>query len=76
IDAQLALIGANIEAALVRRQAADRPATHELRGFAQALERARRALAAMPASAVGTRDDAPRIDAWLDDRVDADPLAA
>ncbi|WP_175932862.1 MULTISPECIES: YkgJ family cysteine cluster protein [unclassified Burkholderia] len=76
IDAQLALIGANIEAALARRLAADRPATHELRGFAQALERARRALAAMPASAVGTRDDAPRIDAWLDDRVDADPLAA
>ncbi|MCA8428927.1 flagellin N-methylase [Burkholderia seminalis] len=76
IDAQLALIGANIEAALVRRRADDRPATQELRGFAQALERARHALAAMPSPAVGTRDDAPRIDAWLDDRLTAGPLAA
>nr|WP_217444430.1 YkgJ family cysteine cluster protein [Burkholderia metallica] len=76
IDAQLALIGANIEAALARRRADDRPATHELRGFAQALERARRALAAMPAPAAATRDDASRIEAWLDDRVDAAPLAA
>ncbi|AKM02340.1 YkgJ family cysteine cluster protein [Burkholderia pyrrocinia] len=72
IDAQLALIGTNIEAALARRHADDRPATRELRGFAQALERARHALAAMPAPAAETRDDAPRIDAWLD----ADPLAA
>ncbi|MDR6497277.1 hypothetical protein J2785_000419 [Burkholderia ambifaria] len=55
-----------------RRRADDRPATRELRGFAQALERARHALAAMPAPAAGTREDAPRIDAWLD----ADPLAA
>jgi len=76
IDAQLALIGANIEAALVRRHAADRPATHELRGFAQTLERARQALAATPASAAATRDDAARIDAWLDDRADAASLAA
>lgn len=76
IDAQLALIGANIEAALVRRRADDRPATQELRGFAQALERARHALAAMPSPAAGTRDDAPRIDAWLDDRLTAGPLAA
>ncbi|WP_175883901.1 YkgJ family cysteine cluster protein [Burkholderia sp. BCC0044] len=76
IDAQLALIGANVEAALTRRRADDRPATQELRGFAQALERARRALAAMPAPAA-TRDDASRIDAWLDDRGDAAaPLAA
>ena len=72
IDAQLALIGANIEAALARRRADDRPATRELRGFAQALERARHALAAMPSPAAGAREDAPRIDAWLD----ADPLAA
>ena len=43
IDAQLALIGMNIEAALARRHADDRPATRELRGFAQALERARHA---------------------------------
>lgn len=76
IDAQLTLIGANVEAALARRQAADRPATHELRGFAQALGRARQALAAMPAPTAATRDDAPRIDAWLDDRADVAPLAA
>ncbi|AWV03202.1 hypothetical protein DM992_28370 [Burkholderia sp. JP2-270] len=72
IDAQLALIGANVEAALARRRAEDRPATRELRGFAQALERARHALAAMPALAAGTRADASHIDAWLA----ADPLAA
>ncbi|WP_423761412.1 flagellin N-methylase [Burkholderia sp. NLJ2] len=76
IDAQLALIGANIEAALTRRHADDRPATRELRGFAQALERARHVLVAMPAPAAGAHEDAPRIDAWLDDRPDADPLAA
>ncbi|CAB3753389.1 flagellin N-methylase [Burkholderia puraquae] len=76
VDAQLALIGANIEAALARRRADDRPATHELRGFAQALERARLALAALPPPAAGTREDAPRIDAWLDDRPVADSLAA
>ncbi|VWC94997.1 YkgJ family cysteine cluster protein [Burkholderia lata] len=76
IDAQLALIGMNIDAALARRHADDRPATRELRGFAQALERARHALAAMPAPAAGMRDDAPRIDAWLADRPDLDTLAA
>ncbi|WP_175845576.1 YkgJ family cysteine cluster protein [Burkholderia arboris] len=76
IDAQRALIGANIDAALARRRADDRPATHELRGFAQALERARLALAAMPSPAAGAREDAPRIDAWLDDRLAVDPLAA
>ncbi|WP_321783456.1 YkgJ family cysteine cluster protein [Burkholderia pyrrocinia] len=72
IDAQLALIGANIEAALARRHVDDRPATRELRGFAQALERARHALAAMPVLAAGAREDASHIDAWLA----ADPLAA
>ncbi|RXV68989.1 flagellin N-methylase [Burkholderia stabilis] len=76
IDAQRALIGASIEAALARRRIDDRPATRELRGFVQALERARHALAAMPAPAPGTREDAPRIDAWLDDRPGADTLAA
>ncbi|WP_423395185.1 YkgJ family cysteine cluster protein [Burkholderia sp. LMG 21824] len=76
IDAQLALIGMNIEAALARRLADDRPATRELRGFAQALERARQALAALPAPAVGMREDAPRIDAWLSGRPDFDTLAA
>ncbi|WP_322082280.1 YkgJ family cysteine cluster protein [Burkholderia sp. BCC1972] len=76
IDAQLALIGANIEAALARRRTDDRPATHELRGFAQALERARLALAAMPSPAAGAHADALRIDAWLDDRLAADPRAA
>ena len=75
IDAQLALIGMNIEAALARRHADDRPATRELRGFAQALERARHATA-MPAPAAGMREDAPRIDAWLADRPDLDTLAA
>nr|WP_217447083.1 YkgJ family cysteine cluster protein [Burkholderia pyrrocinia] len=72
IDAQLALIGANVEAALARRRVDDRPATRELRGFAQALERARHALAAMPAPAAGTHEDASHIDAWLD----ASPHAA
>ncbi|AOR71760.1 flagellin N-methylase [Burkholderia stabilis] len=72
IDDQLALIGASVDAALARRHADDRPATRELRGFAQALERARHALAAMPAPAA----DAPRIDAWLDDRPDTGTLAA
>ncbi|RQT40477.1 YkgJ family cysteine cluster protein [Burkholderia contaminans] len=76
IDAQLALIGMNIETALARRHADDRPATRELRGFAQALERARHALAAMPAPVAGIREDAPRIDAWLADRPDVDTLAA
>ncbi|MGS0896951.1 flagellin N-methylase [Burkholderia stagnalis] len=74
IDAQLALIGVNVEAALARRRPDDRPATHELRGFAQALERARQALAALPATETGTREDASRIDAWLDDRGDAPDL--
>ncbi|MEF9440031.1 YkgJ family cysteine cluster protein [Burkholderia sp. 1B3(2022)] len=76
IDAQLVLIGANVEAALARRRSDDRPATHELRGFAQALERARQALAAMPSPTAATRDDASWIDAWLDDRAAAAPLAA
>nr|WP_241020930.1 YkgJ family cysteine cluster protein [Burkholderia sp. Ac-20344] len=76
IDAQLALIGMNIEAALARRHADDRPATRELRGFAQALERARQALAAMPSPAAETRDDAQRIDAWLTGRPGVAPLAA
>ncbi|MFT9640143.1 flagellin N-methylase, partial [Alcaligenes phenolicus] len=76
IDAQLALIGMNIETALARRHADDRPATRELRGFTQALERARHALAAMPAPAAGIREDAERIDAWLADRTDFDTLAA
>ncbi|OXJ29452.1 MULTISPECIES: flagellin N-methylase [Burkholderia] len=75
IDAQLALIGMNIETALARRHADDRPATRELRGFAQALERARYALAAMPAPAAGSREDAPRIDAWLADLPDLDTIA-
>ncbi|WP_423369347.1 flagellin N-methylase [Burkholderia sp. LMG 32019] len=76
IDAQRALIDANIEAALARRHAGDRPATRELRGFGEALERARHALAAMPAPAAGMREDAPRIDAWLAGRSGVDPLAA
>jgi Fe-S-cluster containining protein len=76
IDAQLALTGTNIEAALARRHAGDRAATRELRGFAQALERARQALVAMPAPAAGMRADAPRIDAWLAGRPGLDTLAA
>jgi len=76
IDAQRALIGTNIDAALARRHADDRPATRELRGFAQAFERARHALVALPAPAAGMREDAPRIDAWLADRPDLDTLAA
>ncbi len=73
IDAQRALIDARIEAALARRRLDDRPATRELRGFAEALERARHALAAMPATmatATNTQADAPSIDAWLADRPD------
>ncbi|RQR42354.1 MULTISPECIES: YkgJ family cysteine cluster protein [unclassified Burkholderia] len=79
IDAQRALIDARVEAALARRRLDDRPATRELRGFAEALERARHVLAAMPtatAAAAGTRSDAPRIDAWLGDRHDAINLTA
>ncbi|WP_269506933.1 YkgJ family cysteine cluster protein [Burkholderia sp. IMCC1007] len=77
IDAQLALIDARVEAALARRRLDDRPATRELRGFAEALERARHALAAMPitatsatsaTSAATTHTDAPTIDAWLTDQ--------
>ncbi|WP_175838935.1 flagellin N-methylase [Burkholderia anthina] len=70
IDAQCALIDARIEAALARRRIDDRPATRELRGFAAALERARHALAAMPASTMSTHADAPNIDTWLTDRHD------
>jgi len=74
IDAQRALIDARVETALARRRLDDRPATRELRGFAEALERARHALAAMPSVTPNTRPDAPRIDAWLDDRHDGDVL--
>ncbi|MCA8094306.1 YkgJ family cysteine cluster protein [Burkholderia anthina] len=79
IDAQRALIDARIEAALARRRLDDRPATRELRGFAEALERARYALAAMPATTetpTRTHADAPRIDAWLADRDDPVKLTA
>lgn len=73
IDAQRALIDARIEAALARRRLDDRPATRELRGFAEALERARHALDAMPATmetSTRTHAGAPRIDAWLAARHD------
>ena len=75
IDAQRTLIDTRVEAALARRRVDDRPATRELRGFADAPERARHALAAMPATTANPRADAPRIDAWLDDRHDVDVLA-
>ncbi|HEF4728618.1 YkgJ family cysteine cluster protein [Burkholderia multivorans] len=68
IDAQLALIDARIEAALARRRLDDRPATRELRGFAQALERAGQALLATPARSTHTHRDAAAIEAWLDGR--------
>ncbi|KVX09501.1 flagellin N-methylase [Burkholderia ubonensis] len=76
IDAQLALIDASVAAALARRRPDDRPATRELRGFAQAFERARQALAAMPAHDAAPRADASRIEAWLADRPDFDLNAA
>ncbi|PAJ86475.1 YkgJ family cysteine cluster protein [Burkholderia ubonensis] len=76
IDRQLALIDARIEAALARRRPDDRPATRELRGFAQAYARARQALAAMPAHDAAPRADASRIEAWLADRPDFDRNAA
>ncbi|MGZ2748736.1 flagellin N-methylase [Burkholderia stagnalis] len=66
IERQLALIDARIEAALARRHSDDRPATRELRGFAQAYERARQALAAMPSQADVAPVDALRVEAWLD----------
>ncbi|RKU04074.1 flagellin N-methylase [Burkholderia sp. Nafp2/4-1b] len=76
IDAQRTLIDAYVEAALARRRLDDRPATRELRGFAEALERARHALAAIPVATPNTRADALRIDAWLDDRhVSVQPIA-
>ncbi|VWB18501.1 flagellin N-methylase [Burkholderia pseudomultivorans] len=71
IGAQLALIDARVDAALARRRLDDRPATRELRAFAQAFERARQALVAMPAPAAGANDDAARIEGWLG----AEPLA-
>ncbi|KAB0631877.1 YkgJ family cysteine cluster protein [Burkholderia latens] len=72
IDAQRQSIDARIEAALARRRLDDRPATRELRGFADALERARHALAAMPVATPDTRADASRIGAWLDGRHGSD----
>jgi len=79
IDAQRALIDVRVDAALARRRLDDRSTTHELRGFAEALGRAWHALAAVPAptpATATTRTDAPRIDAWLDDRLDAVALTA
>ncbi|WP_286162175.1 hypothetical protein [Burkholderia sp. WP9] len=46
IDSQLALIDRSIEQALSRRRLEDRPVTQELRGFAQAYQRAKALLAA------------------------------
>ncbi|KVG64438.1 YkgJ family cysteine cluster protein [Burkholderia pseudomultivorans] len=66
IGAQLALIDTRVEAALARRRLDDRPATRELRTFAQAFERARQALVAMPAPAADANGDAARIEGWLD----------
>ena len=45
IDSQLALIERSIEQALLRRRLEDRPVTQELRGFAQAHQRAKTLLA-------------------------------
>ncbi|KVM96341.1 YkgJ family cysteine cluster protein [Burkholderia stagnalis] len=66
IERQLALIDARIEAALARRHPDDRPATRELRGFAQAYAHARQALAALPSQADVAPADASRVEAWLD----------
>ncbi|KVC69040.1 hypothetical protein WM03_05815 [Burkholderia ubonensis] len=66
------MIDASVAAALARRRPDDRPATRELRGFAQAFERARQALAAMPAHDAAPRADASRIEAWLAYRPDFD----
>ncbi len=58
IDSQLALIDRSIERALLRRRLDDRPVTQELRGFAQAYQRAK-ALLATPLPAIGPDSSAP-----------------
>ena len=58
IDSQLVLIDRNIEQALLRRRLDDRPVTQELRGFAQAYQRAKALLATSP-PATGTDGSVP-----------------
>jgi Fe-S-cluster containining protein len=56
IDSQIALIGRSIAQALLRRRLDDRPVTQELRGFANAYQRAKALLAAPPAGRYHQRD--------------------
>ena len=58
IDSQLALIDRSTEQALLRRRLDDRPVTQELRGFAQAYQRAK-ALLARPLPAMRAQSGAP-----------------
>ncbi|WP_408350913.1 hypothetical protein [Paraburkholderia phytofirmans] len=58
IDSQLALIDRSIEQAILRRRLDDRPVTQELRGFAQAYQRAK-ALLRTPLPAMEVESSAP-----------------
>ncbi|HEY2020568.1 hypothetical protein [Paraburkholderia sp.] len=57
IDSQIALIGRSVQQALLRRRLDDRPVTQELRGFANAYQRAK-ALLAVPLAAESRCSDA------------------
>lgn len=65
IDSQLALIERRIAQALLRRRLDDRPITQELRGFADAFQRARTLLATPIASRNEDVTFAPRVEAYL-----------
>lgn len=67
IDSQIALIGRCIEQALSRRRLDDRPATQELRGFANAHQRAKAVLATPATHEHHSRDPsfASSVEAYL-----------
>ncbi|PQV54395.1 hypothetical protein B0G83_101577 [Paraburkholderia sp. BL21I4N1] len=65
IDSQLALIERRIAQALLRRRLDDRPVTQELRGFANAFQRARTLLATPLASRSEDRAFAASVEAYL-----------
>ncbi|WP_201642082.1 hypothetical protein [Paraburkholderia metrosideri] len=67
IDSQIALIGRSIDQALLRRRLDDRPVTQELRGFANAYQRAKALLAVPLAADHHNRDTsfASNVEAYL-----------
>ncbi len=64
IDAQTALIQRNVAKAIQRGRLDDRPTTNLLRGFAEALDRARVLLESLP-DTVPTSRLAQKAEAWL-----------